>query len=126
MYKDKDSVYIIGKKNILKVLFLLNFFFLFLEHFNNKILRLFWIKLNNKTNNHLIRFFAIINSLNVNQMNPAYNPFLLNGLINFYHELKMDRSSFLNEYYRKNKHLLTDEEEEEDLPEDPKIKRVFS
>lgn len=60
-------------------------------------------------------------------MNPAYNPFLLSGLLNFYHELKMDRSSFLNDYYRKNKHLLTDEEDDDEMFEDiktDKIKRV--
>lgn len=61
-------------------------------------------------------------------MNPAYNPFLLSGLLNFYHEIKMDRCSFLNEYYKKNKHLLTDEEDDDEIVDDiksDKIKRVL-
>lgn len=55
-------------------------------------------------------------------MNPAYNPLLLTGLINYYNELRLDTNSFLNEYYKKNKYLLTDEEEDEDLLEDDKKK----
>ena len=35
-------------------------------------------------------------------------------MTNFYHELRIDSSSFLLEYYKKNKYLLTDEEDEEE------------
>lgn len=40
---------------------------------------------------------------------------LLNGLVNFYNELRLDNNSFLHEYYKKNKYLLTDEEDDEEL-----------
>lgn len=40
---------------------------------------------------------------------------LLNGFVNFYNELRLDYSSFLHEYYKKNKYLLTDEEDDEEL-----------
>ena len=43
---------------------------------------------------------------------------MLNGLSNFYNELKIDTTSFLHEYYKKNKYLLTDEEDDEELDND--------
>ena len=43
---------------------------------------------------------------------------MLNGLSNFYNELKIDTTSFLHEYYKKNKYLLTDEEDDEEVDND--------
>lgn len=43
---------------------------------------------------------------------------MLNGLCNFHIELKIDTTSFLHDYYKKNKHLLTDEEDDDELDVD--------
>lgn len=43
---------------------------------------------------------------------------MLNGLYNFYAELKIDTTSFLHDYYKKNKYLLTDEEDDDELDND--------
>lgn len=40
---------------------------------------------------------------------------LLNGLTNFFNELRIDSNSFLHDYYKKNKYLLADEEDDEEM-----------
>lgn len=51
---------------------------------------------------------------------------MLNGLTNFYNELKIDTTSFLHEYYKKNKYLLTDEEDEDELDNDDNKSEIIS
>ena len=50
---------------------------------------------------------------------------MLNGFNNFYNELKLDTTSFLHDYYKKNKYLLTDEEDDEEVDNDERQSEII-
>ena len=72
------------------------------------------IKFNKNTSSNIIQFYSTTPTKNLFQIDSRNSPLILSGLINFLTELKLDKNSILDKYYKhKNSMSFTLEEEEE-------------
>ena len=72
------------------------------------------IKFNKNTSSNIIQFYSTTPTKNLFKIDSRNSPLILSGLINFLTELKLDKNSILDKYYKhKNSMSFTLEEEEE-------------